>query len=365
MGYSVQDSYGKWWDAPPQQTLATQPGESGTLQLQWQPPETAPRGVYNATVALWEGYNKTNNLMEGEFDRRTKNNAFQLMPIQAGGQSRTSGQKATSHIITVGPLASDYSSIQAAIEAANPGSVILIQNGTYHENVNVTKPLIIRGAEIKDKMPVLDGNGEKSAITLSVDGITIQDLAAMNSGIGIEVDSKENSLVGNLLQKNRCGIYIKMPNNTVKFNEILNNFVGITVDHAGSNILEANSIQGNAFRGIYLKDSGDYNKITDNNIIGNFQGIYYERSRNNMLVGNMVKNNSKIGAYLANSSANLIYKNIFINNSQDAYDDGKNIWHSGTLGNYYSNYPCTAHSPNGTCDSIYNIPGEIISISTP
>lgn len=68
VGYSVQDSAGKWWDAPAQQAAVAQPGESGSLELQWLPPEKAPERAYTATVALWEGKNSETGLMEGEFD---------------------------------------------------------------------------------------------------------------------------------------------------------------------------------------------------------------------------------------------------------------------------------------------------------
>jgi len=80
IGYSVQDSAGKWWDATPQPTATIQPGESDTIQLQWKPPGEAPGGAYNAKVALWEGYNSYTGLMEGELDSRTKYAALQLNP---------------------------------------------------------------------------------------------------------------------------------------------------------------------------------------------------------------------------------------------------------------------------------------------
>ena len=83
IGYSVQDSTGNWWDAPTRQAAATKPGESGSLELEWKPPEDAPQGAYTAKVALWEGSNFDTGLMEGEFDSRTKDNAFQLNPVQA------------------------------------------------------------------------------------------------------------------------------------------------------------------------------------------------------------------------------------------------------------------------------------------
>ncbi len=82
VGYSVQDSSGKWWDAPPKQTASIPLGESDSIQLKWQPLAESPQGAYNATVALWQGYDNSTKLMKGELDRRTKNNAFRLSRIQ-------------------------------------------------------------------------------------------------------------------------------------------------------------------------------------------------------------------------------------------------------------------------------------------
>ena len=77
----MQDSSGKWWDAPARQTAAVLPGEKGTLQLQWQPTETAPQGAYVATVALWVDYDSDTGLMVGELDRKTREKAFRLNAI--------------------------------------------------------------------------------------------------------------------------------------------------------------------------------------------------------------------------------------------------------------------------------------------
>ncbi len=46
----------------------------------------------------------------------------------------------------------DYSKIQWAINNATSGDTILVKSGTYYENVNVNKQLILRGIG----MPVVD-----------------------------------------------------------------------------------------------------------------------------------------------------------------------------------------------------------------
>ena len=48
---------------------------------------------------------------------------------------------------SVCPSGCDYTSIQAAIDAADPGDTIEVHSGTYNENVNVNKQLILMGAD--------------------------------------------------------------------------------------------------------------------------------------------------------------------------------------------------------------------------
>src|SRR4051812_36308994 len=54
---------------------------------------------------------------------------------------------------------SQYSTIQAAVDAAKPGDTVLIAPGTYHEQVNVTKDNItIKGDNSETESIVIDGD---------------------------------------------------------------------------------------------------------------------------------------------------------------------------------------------------------------
>ncbi len=81
---------------------------------------------------------------------------------------------------TVCPSGCDYTIIQAAINAANPGDTIQVESGTYYENVNVNKSLILIGNNIGGGLPVVDGSGH-TAINLSAGDSTLRNFKAVNA----------------------------------------------------------------------------------------------------------------------------------------------------------------------------------------
>ena len=72
----------------------------------------------------------------------------------------------------------DYTSIQSAVDSANPGDLILVDKGVYNEQVFVTTPgITIRGVDRNDV--ILEGNFEYSnGIMVSADGVTVENMTA-------------------------------------------------------------------------------------------------------------------------------------------------------------------------------------------
>jgi hypothetical protein len=75
----------------------------------------------------------------------------------------------------------DYGTIQEAVDAAEPGNLILVSPGTYEEEVNVTTDdLVIRGLDRAGV--VLEGNFEleNGIRVLEADGVVVENMTAQN-----------------------------------------------------------------------------------------------------------------------------------------------------------------------------------------
>ncbi len=92
-----------------------------------------------------------------------------------GGSDGGSGEASTIRV------PDDYDTIQGAVDAAAPGSLILIEPGVYEEEVNVTTDdLVIRGLDRNEV--VLEGNFEfeNGIRVLEADGVVVENMTAQN-----------------------------------------------------------------------------------------------------------------------------------------------------------------------------------------
>ena len=82
--------------------------------------------------------------------------------------------------VTVCPDGCSYKSIQAAIDAANPGDSVMVHGPSYRENLVVNKSLTIHGLISNGRRPVLEADNDSVAI-LSADGINLFGFSFLNS----------------------------------------------------------------------------------------------------------------------------------------------------------------------------------------
>jgi len=211
-------------------------------------------------------------------------------------------------------------------------------------------------------------------------------------GIGFYGYSDNNTLTNNIINSAEAGIIMASyfalggysNNTTLKDNSInidstdaefdigisirgsSNNLINNTVDINSTNVTMGYGI------GIY---GGSLNTLTNNIVnISSISGIFgisiYESSLNTVM-GNIVTDNL-YGIILYNSSNNLIYNNYF-NNTNNAIDNGNNIWNISKIlgtnivggswlgGNYWSDYAGKDLDEDGLGDTLlpYNSSGNI------
>jgi hypothetical protein len=76
----------------------------------------------------------------------------------------------------------DYPTIQSAVDAAAPGDLVLIQRGTYREEVQVTTPgVTLRGVDRNEV--VIDGEFQRpnGVSVLFADGVAVENMTAINN----------------------------------------------------------------------------------------------------------------------------------------------------------------------------------------
>jgi len=250
----------------------------------------------------------------------------------------------------------DFTTIQAAVDAASPGATILVCVGTYQESATITKNDLRIRAKGAPGTVVLDGMAEtllagfyiQNASGNLISGFRIQNFheagilldngdgnrirknvttGAHHDGIELRLGSSGNRIEHNLvidnLASNACGIQIRdagSTENVVRHNQSINNNWGIRVGlGATNNVVFHNRTVNNRTFGILNFSGGDGTSIKGNRAFGNPTGISIQGS-----TGVTVARNHAFG------------------NTLDLQWDG-----AGS--NTFKNNHCTTSAPPGLC----------------
>jgi LPXTG-site transpeptidase (sortase) family protein len=197
-----------------------------------------------------------------------------------------------------------YGTIQAAVNAASPGSTINVAAGTYDEDVNLNKSLALLGAGADEAIIRGVFGGDSATVRVAANSVTIAGFTitrlgnnvtdwnnpGLNStGIGIQGALTGMVVHDNILTGNRTGIDINNSSgHTVRNNLITDNRTGMILRNQTNNLtVTENRITDNWTVGIvFLDASGGTNNplqtalncsFSNNNISGNWYGQVVDR----------------------------------------------------------------------------------------
>jgi len=210
-------------------------------------------------------------------------------------------------VITVDDSGSaDFTSIQAAVDAASSGDKIEVRSGTYVENVDVGKRLTLIG-DGADVVTVRAADSGDHVFDVTADWVNISGFTVTGGTCGYPYYV--------------AGIYIYDAEHcNISDNNASDNWYGIHLNSSSNNMLQSNIANSNNGTGILLHYSSD-NMLEDNTANSNdgvsSDGIDLHYSNNNTLLSNIANSNNGCGIWLYSSSSNMLTDNTANLNNYD------------------------------------------------
>jgi nitrous oxidase accessory protein len=207
--------------------------------------------------------------------------------------------------------------LQERIDAAGPGSTLVIDGGAYTGPIRIHGPLRIVGRN----RPVIDGQGVGSVVSIEGDDVVFRGFVVRNSGrevteeaAGIKATGNRHSIDGNDVRDVYFGIHIgggdglRVENNRIApgVQHGARPGHGISVWNARNSRIRGNHIS-DARDGVYLSFA-EGAVVSDNDVAGCRYGLHSMSSLNATLAGNRLVGNL-LGAALMQSDKLILRTN--------------------------------------------------------
>ena len=197
------------------------------------------------------------------------------------------------------PVVEQASPLQARIDAARPGDLVLVPRGTYVGDLVIDKPLRLVG----DGQPRLVGSGTGSVVRVRAADVSIE---------GLVIDGRGGGDLG----RDSSGIHIAASRVRVSACRVENALFGIYLRAAHDARIERCVIQGIPGRdpgevgsGIHVWNTKRFFLI-DNDIVGTRDGIYIQSSSHGTVRGNRARD-LRYGLHYMFSDDNVFEENTF------------------------------------------------------
>ncbi len=264
-----------------------------------------------------------------------------------------------------GTLVNPYQNIQDGINAAGSGDTVLVNAGTYYENITLESGVIVQGQGAA--FTTIDGGGSGWVVTANnigavakLDGFTITNGRAIGGtfgGGGVSIDvwtgiSSPTISNNTVINNDGLGIYTTYFSESMITNNIITgNLQGIRVNNSWP-IITNNIITDNSEYGIYNEYAAP--TIANNIISGNgIHGIHNNTCNEGQWGSPIITNNTITGnsgsGIRSYQSELIISNNIITGNSEYGISesppfasvDYNNVW-----GNSLGEYQDTSAGPN-------------------
>lgn len=222
--------------------------------------------------------------------------------------------------VTVG-VGQDFSTIQEAIDAVDPGATVEVFPGEYSESVRINKSLSLSGSASINGTTITAQTSFALLIradNVTVSNLTIRQVQGPNTVFAVSIE-QGNAVLDGLDIRSMSGAAVAIRNRanpTIRNSEIHSSTqTGVFIYDGGLGLIENNRIHGHELANIEVRDEGTSPVIRNNEIFqSQYSGIYVHNGATADIANNDIRNNGIAGVYATRAqnitiSANQIFDN--------------------------------------------------------
>jgi parallel beta-helix repeat protein len=213
----------------------------------------------------------------------------------------------------------DSTTIQEAVDLANPGDTVFVYAGTYEGDLTINKTLTLIGED--KSSTIIDADGLTVGILIqrahfvNVSGFTVTD--ALNFNVFLSYSNNSNIHDNTITNAGTTGVEIfPGSKNIIENNEIADCQQGIVIIsdpgngfYSNSNLINNNVIRSSSDRAVKIQTNANDNIVSGNTISGYYIGIQIYESENIIITDNRISNGTE-GVRIFDLSSGLLNDNV-------------------------------------------------------